>query len=96
MTWIWHAIHPPRPPSIKIISDIEKLIWGVIKGHIAANKMLEKSIKDHPIVVGDYAQWILSNYRRKEATDANIMATKLKYKVDGFSSLTTSAAKIIK
>ena len=72
------------------------LIWGVIKGHIAANKMLEKSIKDHPIVVGDYAQWILSNSRRKEATDANIMATKLKYKVDGFSSLTTSAAKIIK
>ena len=57
--------------------------------------MLEKSIKDHPIVVGDYSQWILSNSRRKEATDANIMATKLIYKVDKLSSLSVSSSKRI-
>ena len=96
MTWIWHAIHPPRPPSIKIISDIEKLIWGVIKGHIAANKMLEKSIKDHPIVVGDYSQWLVSNSGRKEAMDTNIMYTKLKYNLYEISYSTTSDAKSIK
>ena len=54
------------------------LIWGVIKGHIAANKMLAKYIKDHPIVVGAYAQWLVSNSVRTEAMDTNSMATKLK------------------
>ena len=32
------------------------LIWGGIKGHLDANKMLGKSTKDRPIFVGDYAQ----------------------------------------
>ena len=41
------------------------LIWGVIKGHLAANKMLENSIKDNPIIVGAYYQWIVSNSGRK-------------------------------
>ena len=71
------------------------LIWGVIKGHLSANKMMAKSIKDHPIVVGDYDRWIVSNSGRKEAMDAKVMATKLKYDVDDISSPTTSAAKSI-
>ena len=54
----------------------------MIKGHLAANKMLSKSIKDHPIVVGTYAKWLVINYGMREATDGKIMATKIKYKVD--------------
>ena len=51
---------------------------GVINIHLAANKILEKSIKNYPVVVGSYSQWIVSNSGRKSAMDANIMATKLK------------------
>ena len=72
-------------------------IWirGEIKGHLASNKMLEKSIKDHTIVVGFYAQWLVSNSRRKEAIGNKIMYIKLKYKVDDISSSTGSVAKSI-
>ena len=48
--------------------------------------MLEKSIKDHPIVVGYYARWIVSKSGRKEAMDAKIMATNLKDKVNELPS----------
>ena len=53
---------------------------------LANENMLEKSIKDHPIVVGSYAQWFVSKSGRKESMDAQIMDTKLKYKVDKISS----------
>ena len=67
----------------------------MIKGHIAADEMLEKFIKDHPILVGAYAQWLVSNSRRKESTDAKIMAAKLKDKVDKLSSSSVSSYKSI-
>ena len=54
----------------------------MIKGHLSADKTLEKPIKNHPIVVGSYAQWLVSNSGIKESMDSNIMATKIKYKVD--------------
>ena len=71
------------------------LIWGVIRGHLAVNKMLVKYIKYHPIVDGAYSQCLVSNSRIKEAMEANIMSTKLKYKVYEISSSTTSASKSI-
>ena len=57
--------------------------------------MLEESIKDHPIVVGDFSQWLVINSGRKEATDAKIVATKLKDKADELSSSTNFDAKSI-
>ena len=54
--------------------------------------MLEKSIKDHLIVIGAYAQWIEIKYGRKEAMNTKVMDTKLKYKVDEISSSATSAS----
>ena len=68
----------------------------MIKGHLTANKMLEKYIKDHPIVVGSYTQWLVSNSGRKEDMDVNIMATKLNKKLDKLSSSSASSSKIIK
>ena len=50
----------------------------MIKGHLSAKKMLEKSIKDHPIVVGAYTKYFVSNSGIKEGMDAKVMATKLK------------------
>ena len=53
---------------------------------LANENMLEKSIKDHPIVVGAYAQWFVSKSGRKESMYSQIMDTKLKDKVDKISS----------
>ena len=37
------------------------LVWGVIFWNLAEEDMLSKTIKDHPIVVGSYPQWLVSN-----------------------------------
>ena len=70
-------------------------IWWVIKGHLVAKNMLTKSIKDHPIVVIAYNQWLVNNSGRKESMEAKIMATKLKEKVGVIPSLYASSSKII-
>ena len=57
--------------------------------------MLAKSIKDNSIVVGAFDQCLISKSEREESMDANIMATKLKYKVDELSSLSASSSKRI-
>ena len=42
------------------------LVWGVIRCHISEEKMLTKITKDHPIVVGVYAHWLVSKSGRKD------------------------------
>ena len=93
-------LDPERSTSAKTSFDSDSqrrstLIWGVIKGHLSTNMMLEKHIKDHPIVVGDYAQWLVSNSIRKESMETKVMSIKLKEKVDAISSSTTFSAKSI-
>ena len=46
------------------------LIWGSIRCFLASDRMLQKGFKDHPIVVGAYSQWLVSNSGRKEAMEA--------------------------
>ena len=67
----------------------------MIKGHLAADNMLAKSVKDHTIFFVAYAQWIVSNSGIKEAMDSKIISAKLKYKVDEISSSSASSFNII-
>ena len=43
------------------------ILWGTIKTHVAAVSINDRGIKDHPIVVGAYAQWLVSHSGRREA-----------------------------
>ena len=77
------------PTTTTFESDLFRkctLLWGVIKSHLAAASMLKKGIKDHPIVVGAYAQWLVSNSGRREALEAQSMVKSLSSKVDSISS----------
>ena len=62
------------------------MFWGVIKSHLATTSMLKKGIKDHPIMVGAYAQWLVSNSGQREAFEAQSMVKSLSSKVDSMSS----------
>ena len=62
------------------------MLWGVIKSHLAVSAMLKRGIKDHPIVVGAYAQWLVSNSGRKEALKVHALIKSLTSKVNGISS----------
>ena len=55
---------------------------GGNQGPSSCQQDVEKYIKNHPIVVGDYTQWLVINSGRQESMDAKVMDTKLKYKVD--------------
>ena len=77
------------PTTTTFESDLFRkctMLWGVIKSHLAAAAMLKKGIKDHPIVVGAYAQWLVSNSGRREALEAQSMVKSLSSKVDSISS----------
>ena len=65
----------------------------VIKGNLATDKMLAKSMKDHPIVAGSFAQWLVRNFGIKEAMYAKVIAYKLKYKVDDIPPSATCSDK---
>ena len=70
------------------------LVWGVIRYHLAEEKMLRK-IKDHPIVVGAYAQWLLINSVRKKALEARILVGKVNDRVDELSATSSCTTKSI-
>ena len=69
-------------------------MWGVIRYHLAEEKMLRK-IKDHPIVVGAYAQWLLINSVRKKALEARILVGKVNDRVDELSATSSCTTKSI-
>ena len=53
------------------------LVWVLIRCHLSEENMLSKIIKDHPIVVGAYAQWLVSNSERKEALEDKKIGRKI-------------------
>mmetsp|Transcript_20683 Transcript_20683/g.30304 ORF Transcript_20683/g.30304 Transcript_20683/m.30304 type:complete len:733 (-) Transcript_20683:5335-7533(-) len=52
------------------------LMWGSVRCFLAADRMLQKGFKDHPIVVGAYSQWLVSNSGRKEALEAKLQVSR--------------------
>ena len=54
-----------------------------------------KKINDHPIVVGAYAQWLVSTLDSKEALEAKTLEGKLNYHVDEISATFYSTTKRI-
>ena len=68
------------------------MIWGSIHCFIAAESMLEKGFRDHPIVVGAYSQWLVSNSGRKEAQESQRAVERLLKELTS----TTALAKELK
>jgi hypothetical protein len=45
-------------------------IWNAIQTHFATVALEKKGMKDHPIVVGAFAEWLVHNSGRQEASQA--------------------------
>ncbi len=45
------------------------VIWGVIKTHLATEAMLRGDFRDHPIVTGNYAKWLVNHSGKKDAQE---------------------------
>ena len=64
------------------------MIWGAAnKTDIAVYKMADKGIRNHPVVVGAYAQWMVGNSGLKEAEAAKREAAKVCQAVSDVKSL---------
>ena len=66
-----------------------------LKAEGPTKKILSKTIKDNPIVMGVYAQWLISNSVRKKALYAKKLARKLKDCVENLSVALSSTSKSI-
>ena len=93
------APHRITPVASKFKDPLEKasvMIWGVLRSHMATKAILKKGFKDHPVVVGAYAQWLVSNSGKKDASEAKAAIAKVTSAVadlkDGFASKKSLAA----
>ena len=87
------APHRITPTASKFKDPLEQtsvMIWGVIRTHMATKAMIKRGFKDHPVVVGAYAQWLVSNSGKKDASEAKAAILKLSSTVsdlkDSFAS----------
>ena len=53
-------------------------MWGVILCHLVEEKILSKTIKDHPISVGAYIMGFVSNSGKNEALEVKYLRLKLR------------------
>lgn len=57
------------------------LLWGVLRTHTATERMLEGDLRDHAVVTGNYAKWLVNNSGKKDALmlkkEVDRLSTKL-------------------
>ncbi len=45
------------------------ILWGVLRTHIATEQMLKGDLRDHPIVTGNYAKWLVNHSGKQDAKE---------------------------
>ena len=78
------APHRTTPTGTKFTSRGQQssvLLWGVLRTHLATETMLEGDLRDHPVVTGNYAKWLVNNSGKKDALvikrEVDKLSTKL-------------------
>ena len=61
-------------------------VWGTLKTDVASSRMSDKGIRNHPTVVGSYAQWLVSNNGLKDALAAKNDVKRLQGLIDTLKS----------
>ena len=54
------------------------MIWGAVRTYLATDAIQKKGFKDHPVVVGAYAKWLVNHSGKKDASEAKVAVQKLK------------------
>ena len=68
------------PLGTSFSSSIDRtsvMLWGVIRTHIATERMLTKDLRDHHIVTGNYAKWLVNNSGKKDCAALKKQLDKL-------------------
>ena len=69
------------------------VLWAIIQTHMICEDLEVRNIKDHPIVVGAYTEWIEANSGRREAEEVRALNVKLTAQVESLSKDLDSTKK---
>ena len=72
-----------------------EFIWSAIKSYNATQALLKTGIKDHPIVVGAFAEWLVHNSGRKEAVESKDDLEDLKREIKELKNLVAAQKKTL-
>ena len=82
------------PLGTSFTSPVERsavMLWGVIRTHVATERMLAKDLRDHHIVTGNYAKWLVNHSGKKDAAALKKQVEKLGSSLDSLRE--TAATK---
>ena len=66
------------------------MLWGVIRTHVATERMLSKDLRDHHIVTGNYAKWLVNNSGKKDCAALKKQVDKLSNSLDSLKEATAT------
>ena len=69
------------------------VLWAIVQTHMISEDLEIRNIKDHPIVVGAYTEWIVANSGRREAEEVRALNLKLTAQVESLSKDLESTKK---
>jgi hypothetical protein len=69
------------------------VLWAIIQTHMISEDLEVRNVKDHPIVVGAYTEWIVANSGRREAEEVRALNVKLTAQVEALSKDLDSTKK---
>ena len=72
-----------------------EFIWSAIRCHTATTSLLKTGIKDHAIVVGAFAEWLVHNSGRKEAVEAKESVEDLREEIKTLEEALKAQKKIL-
>ena len=81
------------PLGTSFTSPLERsavMLWGVIHTHVATERMLAKDLRDHRIITGNYAKWLVNNSGKKDAAALKKQVDKLGNVVDALKDASAS------
>jgi hypothetical protein len=72
-----------------------EFICSAIKSYNATQALLQTGIKDHPIVVGAFAEWLVHNSERKEAVESKDSMDELRKEIKDLRDVVSAQQKTL-
>jgi len=79
------APHRSTPTGTSFSSKSSRssiMIWGVLRTYSRSESIVSRGIKEHPVVMSSYPQWLVHNSGKKDAADAKASVSKLEEQLD--------------
>ena len=70
------------------------MIWGAARTFLATEAIQKKGFKDHLVVAGAYAKWLVNHSGRKDAAEAKLAVQKVQSELGELKNSTASKKSV--